>query len=167
MQTVYFQQNPVQVYGDLPAVGELAPAFELTNADLETVTLDKYKGKRLVLNIFPSLDTGVCAMSVRKFNKEAAALPNAAVLCVSMDLPFAAKRFCTTEGIDGVEVASAFRHPDFGEKYGVTIVDGPLKGLFARAVVVLDENSRVIYRQLVEEITTEPDYEAVKDLLKK
>lgn len=167
MQTVYFQQNPVQVYGNLPAAGELAPDFELTNADLQTVTLDKYKGKRLVLNIFPSLDTGVCAMSVRRFNKEAASLPNTAVLCVSMDLPFAAKRFCTAEGIEGVEVASAFRHPDFGEKYGVTIVDGPLKGLLTRAVVVIDENGRVMYRQLVEEITTEPDYEAVKSLLKK
>jgi len=167
MQTVYFQQNPVHVLGTIPTAGMLAPAFELTNADLGTVTLDTYKGKRLVLNIFPSLDTAVCAMSVRRFNTEAASLPNTTVLCVSMDLPFAAKRFCTAEGIDGVETASAFRSPDFGEKYGVALTDGPLKGLLTRAVVVIDEDGRVIYSQLVEEITTEPDYHAVKAVLGK
>lgn len=167
MQTVYFQQNPVHVFGTIPAVGTMAPDFELTNADLTPVSLDTYKGKRLVLNIFPSLDTSVCAMSVRRFNKEAASLPDTAVLCVSMDLPFAAKRFCTAEGIDGVETASAFRAPDFGEKYGVALTDGPLKGLLTRAVVVIDENGRVIHNQLVEEITTEPDYDAVKAVLAK
>lgn len=166
MQTVYFQNIPVEVYGEMPQVGSVAPEFELTNVDLQAVDLSKYKGKRLVLNIFPSLDTGVCAMSVRRFNKDAASYDNTAVLCVSMDLPFAAKRFCTAEGIDGVEVASAFRHPEFGQKYGVAMVDGPLKGLLARAVVVIDENGKVIYRQLVDQITDEPDYEGVACVLK-
>lgn len=167
MQTVYFQGNPVEVYGEMPVVGSKAPEFELTAADLSEIKLDKYAGKRLVLNIFPSLDTGVCAASVRRFNKEAASYENTAVLCVSMDLPFAMGRFCAANDIEGVEVASAFRHPAFGKDYGVTIVDGPLKGLLARAVVVVDEKGDVIYRQLVEEITTEPDYAAVHDILKK
>lgn len=166
MQTVYFQNNPVEVYGEIPAVGSPAPAFELTSADLAEVNLEQYHGKRLVLNIFPSLDTGVCAMSVRRFNKDAVKYDNTEVLCVSMDLPFAAKRFCTAEGIDGVKVASAFRHPSFGQDYGVTIVDGPLKGLLARAVVVIDENGTVIYHELVNEITNEPDYKAVEYVLK-
>lgn len=166
MQTVYFKGNPVQVYGEMPSVGSVAPNFELTSADLSEVKLDKYKGKRLVLNIFPSLDTDVCAASVRRFNKEAAEYENTEVLCVSMDLPFAMNRFCSINGIDGVSVASAFRHRDFGENYGVTIVDGPLKNLLARAVVVIDEKGTVIYRQLVDEITHEPDYEAVHTVLK-
>ncbi len=166
MQTVYFQNNPVEVYGEIPTVGSPAPAFQLTSADLTDVNLEQYHGKRLVLNIFPSLDTAVCAMSVRRFNKDAAKYDNTEVLCVSMDLPFASKRFCTTEGIDGVSVASAFRHPSFGQDYGVTIVDGPLKGLLARAVVVIDENGTVIYRELVNEITNEPDYKAVEYVLK-
>lgn len=165
MQTVYFQGNPVEVYGTIPAPGTIAPDFELTTADLATVKLSDLKGKRIVLNIFPSLDTGVCAMSVRRFNKEAAGYKNTEVLCVSMDLPFAAKRFCTLEGIEGVQAASAFRHPAFGENYGVQIVDGALKNLLARAVVVIDENGKVIYSQLVEEITNEPDYDGVKYVL--
>lgn len=165
MQTVYFQGNPVEVYGEMPAVGTQAPEFELTAADLSEVTLEKYQGKRLVLNIFPSLDTDVCAASVRRFNKEAASYKNTEVLCVSMDLPFAMGRFCSANGIDGVSVASAFRHPEFGQRYGVTIVDGPLKNLLARAVVVIDEEGKVIYRQLVDEITHEPDYQGVHDVL--
>lgn len=166
MQTVYFQGNPVDVYGEMPTVGTQAPEFELTSADLSEVKLNDYKGKRLVLNIFPSLDTDVCAASVRRFNKDAASYENTAVLCVSMDLPFAMGRFCSINGIDGVSVASAFRHPEFGQKYGVTIVDGPLKNLLARAVVVIDETGKVIYRQLVDEITNEPDYEGVHAVLK-
>lgn len=166
MQTVYFQGNPVEVYGEMPAVGSQAPDFELTAATLTEVKLADYKGKRLVLNIFPSLDTEVCAMSVRRFNKDVASYKNTEVLCVSMDLPFAMGRFCSANGIEGVSVASAFRHPEFGQKYGVTIVDGPLKNLLARAVVVIDENGKVIYRQLVDEITHEPDYEAVHTVLK-
>lgn len=167
MQTVYFQGNPVQVYGEIPAVGTAAPQLVLTSADLSEVSLDKYAGKRLVLNIFPSLDTDVCAASVRRFNQEAAKYDNTEVLCVSMDLPFAMKRFCSINDIEGVSVASAFRHPEFGQEYGVTIVDGPLKGLLARAVVVIDEKGTVIYRQLVDEITHEPDYDAVHYVLKK
>lgn len=166
MQTVYFQGSAVEVYGMVPAVGSKAPDFELTGVDLGVVKLADFAGKRLVLNIFPSLDTGVCAASVRKFNKEAAKYGNTVVLCVSMDLPFAAKRFCVAEGIDGVEVASAFRHPSFGKDYGVDIVDGPLKGLLARAVVVVDGKGEVIYRELVHEITHEPDYDAVSDVFK-
>lgn len=166
MQTVYFQGNPVEVYGTLPEVGSVASAFNLTDADLQPVDLARYAGKRIVLNIFPSLDTAVCAMSVRRFNQEAASLPDTAVVCVSMDLPFAAKRFCTAEGIDGLTVASAFRSPEFGKDYGVDIVDGPLKGLLARAVVVIDKDGKVIYRQLVDEITNEPDYAAALSVLK-
>lgn len=167
MQTVYFKGAPVEVYGEMPTVGTQAPAFELTTAALGETTLDDYKGSRLVLNIFPSLDTDVCAASVRRFNKDAASYDNTKVLCVSMDLPFAMSRFCSANGIDGVSVASAFRSPEFGQKYGVTIVDGPMKGLLARAVVVIDENGKVVYRQLVDEITHEPDYEAVHEVLKK
>lgn len=167
MQTVYFQGNPVEVYGEMPQVGSKAPNFVLTSAALSDISLDDYKGTRLVLNIFPSLDTDVCAASVRRFNKEAAGYENTKVLCVSMDLPFAMSRFCTANGIEGVSVASAFRHPEFGKEYGVTIVDGPLKNLLARAVVLIDEKGEVIYRQLVDEITHEPDYEAVHSILKK
>lgn len=167
MQTVYFMGNPVEVYGEMPAVGTNAPDFELTQRDLSPVKLEDYKGTRLVLNVFPSLDTDVCAASVRRFNKEASSYENTKVLCVSMDLPFAMGRFCAANDIEGVNVASAFRHPEFGKNYGLTIVDGPLKGLLARAVVVVDEKGTIIYRQLVEEITKEPDYEAVKEVLKK
>ena len=166
MQTVYFQGNPVEVYGEIPAVGSAAPDFVLTSAALSDITLKDYKGKRLVLNIFPSLDTDVCAASVRRFNKEAASYDNTEVLCVSMDLPFAMSRFCAANDIEGVKVASAFRHPEFGKNYGVTIVDGPLKNLLARAVVVVDTEGKVIYRQLVDEITHEPDYDAVHTVLK-
>ncbi|MDE6396520.1 MAG: thiol peroxidase [Muribaculaceae bacterium] len=165
MQTVYFQKNPVEVYGTIPAPGTVAPDFELTSADLAPVKLSDLAGKRVVLNIFPSLDTGVCAASVRRFNKEAADYKDTVVLCVSMDLPFAAKRFCVAEGIEGVTAASAFRHPAFGQEYGVQIVDGPLANLLARAVVVIGKDGKVLYSQLVEEITNEPDYDGVKYVL--
>lgn len=166
MQTVYFLQQPCHTYGTLPIVGEVAPCFHLTGVDLKEVKCDDFAGKRVVLNIFPSLDTDVCARSVRKFNEEAAGLDNTVVICVSMDLPFAMTRFCTLEGIKDVIPASAFRSPLFAQKYGVQLVDGPLAGLLARAVIVLDENRRVIYQQLVEEITNEPDYEAAIYVLK-
>lgn len=166
MQTVYFQGNPVEVYGMMPEAGTKAPDFTLSGSDLSEVKLENYKGKKVLLNIFPSLDTGVCAMSVRKFNKEAASVPDVAVICVSMDLPFAAQRFCTAEGIENLTVASAFRAPAFGKDYGVTIVDGPLEGLLARSVVVIDEKGEVIYRELVPEITSEPDYSAALKALK-
>lgn len=167
METIFFNQQPCHTYGQLPKVGEVAPNFNLVSKDLAEVNLADFEGKRVVLNIFPSLDTSVCAMSVRKFNSEAAGLKNTTVVCVSMDLPFAMSRFCAAEGIESVMAASAFRSPMFGQKYGVQIVDGPLAGLLARAVVVIDENRKVIYRELVDEITREPDYEAALSVLKR
>lgn len=166
METIYLNGTPCHTYGSIPAVGEKAPCFNLVTPDLKEVRCSDYEGKRVVLNIFPSLDTAVCQASVRKFNKEAASLNNTVVLCVSMDLPFAAARFCSTEGIDNVVPASAFRSPMFAEKYGLQIVDGPLAGLLARAVIVLDENRNVIYSDLVEEITNEPDYAGALSVLK-
>lgn len=167
MATVYFNGTPVEVYGELPVVGAIAPEFHLTSNSLTDISRADFPGKRLVLNIFPSLDTDVCAASVRRFNQEASKLDNVAVICVSEDLPFAMGRFCTINGLENVVPASAFRSPEFPKDYGVMMVDGPLKGLLARAVVVLDEDARVIYRELVEEITHEPDYEAAVSVLKK
>ena len=152
--------------GTVPAVGEKAPGFDLTTPELVEVRRSDYEGKRVVLNVFPSLDTPVCAASVRRFNQEAAGLDNTVVLCVSMDLPFAMIRFCTVNEINGVQPVSAFRSPEFGQKYGLTLVDGPLKGLLARAVIVIDENGKIAYRELVNEITNEPDYEAAISVLK-
>ena len=166
MATVYFKSTPVEVYGQLPVVGSIAPEFHLTSNSLTDISRADFPGKRIVLNIFPSLDTEVCAASVRRFNQEATKIDNVAVVCVSMDLPFAMSRFCTINGIENVVPASAFRSPEFAKDYGVMMVDGPLKGLLARAVVVLDEDGRVIYTQLVEEITDEPDYEAAISVLK-
>lgn len=160
MNTIYFKGEPCHTYGSMPEVGEIASCYHLSGADLSTVDCSKFAGKRVVLNIFPSLDTEVCARSVRRFNEEASKLDDTAVLCVSMDLPFAMGRFCTIEGLKDVVPASAFRSPLFGEKFGVQIVDGPLAGLLARAVIILDKDRRVVYRQMVEEITNEPDYDA-------
>lgn len=165
METVYLAGNPCHTYGNLPEVGSTAPAFTLAGPDLSEITLAQMAGKRVVLNIFPSLDTEVCARSVRRFNEEAAKMENTAVVCVSMDLPFAMGRFCSANGIKDVLTGSAFRSPMFGQKYGVELVDGPLKGLLARAVVIIDENGKVIFRNLVEEITNEPDYEAALKVL--
>lgn len=158
MATVTFNGTPVQLCGELPAVGETAPKFGGVKGDLTTVHLPELIGKRVVLNIFPSLDTQVCAASVRRFNQEAASLENTVVLCVSKDLPFAQSRFCTTEGIDKVVPLSVFRCRHFDERYGITMTDGPLKGLLARAVVIVDETGKIIYEELVPEITHEPDY---------
>lgn len=166
METVYFSGNACHTYGSLPSVGETAPCYELVTADLKDITCRNFEGKRVVLNIFPSLDTPVCAASVHRFNAEAASLPDTVVICVSMDLPFAEKRFCTANGIDNCVVASAFRSPMFAQKYGVQLVDGPLAGLLARAVIILDADRKVVYRELVEEITHEPDYEAALSVLK-
>lgn len=152
--------NTFHTSGDLPAVGSQAPAFTLTGTDLGEVKLSDFAGKRVVLNIFPSLDTAVCAASVRRFNEEAAKLDNTAVVCASMDLPFAHGRFCTAEGIEGVVPASDFRTGDFGRAYGVRIQDGPLAGLTARSVVVIDENGKVLHSRLNAETTEEPDYAA-------
>ncbi len=166
METIFFKGTPCHTYGDIPATGTQAPGFRLTGKDLDTVSLSDYKGKRVILNIFPSLDTGVCAMSVRRFNKEAASLDNTAVVCISMDLPFAMGRFCAAEGIDNLTVASAFRSPEFVKEYGLQMVDGPLAGLLARAVIVVDTDGKVIFSDLVEEITREPDYEGAISVLK-
>lgn len=160
MATTALGGNPVNTSGDLPAVGESAPAFSLTGADLSTVTLGDFAGQNVVLNIFPSIDTGVCAMSVRKFNEAAATLENTTVLCVSADLPFAAGRFCGAEGIENVKTASTFRSGDFGADYGVAMTDGKLAGLLARAVVVVSPDGSVTHSELVPEIAQEPDYDA-------
>ena len=166
MQTIYSKGEPCHTYGLPPMVGQPAPAFHLAAPDLSDCSLDSFTGKRIVLNIFPSLDTEVCARSVRRFNEEAARLKDTAVVCVSMDLPFAMSRFCTLEGITGVTFASAFRSPLFGQNYGVMMTDGPLAGLLARAVMIIDRNRRMEYVQLVDEITHEPDYEAALSVLK-
>jgi len=157
MATVTLKGNPVRTIGELPAVGSRAPGFKLTNADLEDVGLEAFQGKKKVLNIVPSLDTPVCAVSTRVFNEKAAG--RAAVLVISADLPFAQKRFCETEGIDGVETLSLMRGKNFAKDYGVLITDGPLAGLCSRAVVVLDESDTVVYTEQVPEITHEPDYD--------
>ena len=150
----------VHLSGDLPAVGQPAPAFTLVDSDLGEVTLDQFSGKRVVLNVFPSVDTGVCAASVRTFNELASQLENTVVVNVSRDLPFALGRFCAAEGIDRVVTASAFRS-DFAEDYGLAQQNGPLQGLLARAVLVVGPDGTVGYTQLVPEITQEPDYDAV------
>ena len=160
MSQVTLKGNPVEVGGSFLQAGQAAPEFRLVAGDLSEKSLADFAGKRKVLNIFPSVDTGVCAASVRKFNEKAASLANTAVLCVSQDLPFAQSRFCGAEGIENVVMLSAFRSP-FAQDYGVALAGGPLAGLTARAVVVLDENNQVVYSQLVPEITEEPDYEAV------
>ena len=160
MATVNLHGEPCSISGDLPRVGEPAPAFSLTGGDLKDLTLADFAGKRLVLNIFPSVDTPVCAQSVRRFNEEAASLSGTEVLCVSRDLPFAQSRFCGAEDLDRVKCASEMRSGAFGEAYGVRIVDGVLAGLFARAIVVVDASGAVTHSQLVPEIGEEPDYAA-------
>lgn len=166
METIYLNDTAMHTYGSLPEVGTEAPCYHLAGADLKEVQCSEYKGRRVVLNIFPSLDTEVCARSVRRFNQEASALPDTTVICVSMDLPFAMKRFCTAEGIDGLVMASAFRSPLFAQQYGVQICDGPLAGLLARAVIIMDGDRKVIYRELVHQVTHEPDYAAALRVLK-
>lgn len=164
MSQVTLKGNPVEVGGTFLQAGQTAPDFSLVTGDLSEKSLNDFAGKRKVLNIFPSVDTGVCAASVRKFNEKAASLNNAVVLCISQDLPFAQSRFCGAEGIENVVMLSAFRSP-FAEDYGVALASGPLAGLAARSVVVLDENNQVLYSQLVPEITEEPDYEAALAVL--
>lgn len=159
MAQITFKGNPVQTSGELPAMGEKAPDFELTRDDLSTATLARYAGKKKILNIFPSIDTRVCAASVRAFHEKASGLSDVVVLAISADLPFAASRFCAAEGIENVETLSTFRSR-FGDDYGVRMTDGPLAGLMARAVLVLDADDRVVHRQLVPEIAQEPDYDA-------
>jgi len=159
MAEITLRGNPVHTVGELPEVGTAAPPFALTGNDLGTVGRDDYAGRAVVLNIFPSIDTAVCATSVRTFNQRAAATEGVTVLCVSKDLPFAQARFCGAEGISNVTTASAFRS-SFGEDYGITIADGPMAGLLGRAVVVVGSDGKVAYTQLVPEIASEPDYDA-------
>lgn len=159
MAQITLDGNPITTVGELPAVGTPAPDFTLVDSSLEEITLAQFRGKRVVLNIFPSLDTGICANSVREFNKRAAGLENTQVICVSADLPFAHGRFCAAEGIDDVITGSVFRS-SFGQDYGVRIADGPLAGVLSRAVVVIDENGTVSYTEQVPEIKTDPNIDA-------
>ncbi|GAA2788229.1 thiol peroxidase [Streptomyces showdoensis] len=160
MAQVTLKGNPVQVNGSLPAAGEQAPQFSLVGEGLADLSLKDFAGKRKVLNIFPSVDTPTCASSVRAFNSKAAELDNTVVLCISADLPFAQSRFCGAEGLENVKNLSTLRGREFHTNYGVDIADGPLAGLTARAVVVLDENDKVLHVELVNEIADEPNYEA-------
>lgn len=160
MATITLKGNNIQTNGELPAVGSTIPGFKLVKSDLSLLQTDDLKGKKVVFNIFPSLDTDVCAASVRKFNATASNLENTVVVCVSKDLPFAHKRFCTVEGLTNVVSASDFRDGSFGNDFGLTITTGPLMGLHSRAIVVADENGKVVYTEQVPEITQEPDYEA-------
>jgi thiol peroxidase len=167
MATITLKGEPIHTSGNLPGLGSKAPDFLLTRGDLTDATLKEFSGRKKLLNIVPSLDTGICAASTRRFNQEAERLQNAVILVVSNDLPFAQQRFCDTEGIRNVVALSELRARQFGEDYGVRMVDGPLAGLLSRAVVVLDENDRVLYTEQVPEIGHEPNYEKALDAIKK
>ncbi len=166
MAKITFKGSPVSTIGELPKVGEQAPDFILTKTDLTDISLKDVAGKKVVMNIFPSIDTPVCATSVRRFNAEIDKYNNAVVLCISADLPFAHARFCGAEGLNNVISVSQLRNRDFGKHYGVRIVDGPLAGLLARSIIVLDEKGKVIYTQLVGDIAEEPDYEKALNMLR-
>ena len=160
MASTQLAGNPVSLAGNFPAKGDILSSLTAVQQDLSDLTLDQFQGQRKVLNIFPSIDTDVCAVSVRTFNQKAAALDNTQVICLSLDLPFAHKRFCGAEGIEQVATGSLFRDPAFAQAVGVLITDGPLKGLTARAVIVLDGANSVLHAELVDDITHEPDYDA-------
>jgi thioredoxin-dependent peroxiredoxin len=166
MATIALKGNSIHTIGTLPAPGTIVPDFLLTKTDLSDISLSGLKGKRILFNIFPSLDTAVCATSVRKFNAEAEKHPDTVVLCVSKDLPFAHARFCTTEGLANVVPVSALRNASFGNDFGVLIIDGPLAGLLSRAVVVVDKEGKVIYSEQVPDIVEEPNYDAALASLK-
>jgi len=165
MATITLHGNTIHTLGSLPENGSSAPGFTLTKGDLSASSLEDYKGKKVVMNIFPSIDTGTCAQSVRQFNKEASALENTAVLCISKDLPFAQGRFCGAEGIENVEMLSDFRDGNFGKTYQLEFTDGPLQSLHSRAIVVLNENGKVIHTEQVPEIVDEPNYKAALEAL--
>jgi len=165
MATVTLKGNEINTLGNLPAVGNDAPNFDLTQTDLSMRSLGEYEGKKLVLNIFPSIDTGTCAQSVRQFNQEAAELTNTVVLCISKDLPFAQTRFCGAEGIENVVMLSDYKDGNFGKSYQVEFTDGPLKGLLSRSVVVVDVNGKVTYSEQVSETVEEPNYKAALEAL--
>jgi len=159
MAKIKFKGNEINTSGTLPSVGSQAKDFQLVATDLSTKTLNDFKGSKLILNIFPSIDTGICAASVRNFNKKATDLDNTKVLCISRDLPFAQKRFCGAEGIENVEMLSDFKTGQFSKDYGLEMLEGPLAGLSSRCIVVLDETGKVVYTEQVEDIVIEPDYE--------
>lgn len=165
MASITLGGNPIHTSGNLPIVGSKSPDFELIKTDLSVAKLSDYKGSRVVLNIFPSIDTGTCATSVRKFNESASKLENTKVLCISRDLPFAQKRFCGAEGLENVENLSDFKNGNFGKDYGLEILDSVLSGLHSRVVIVLDENGVVQYTEQVAEIADEPNYKAALELL--
>ncbi|MGB5237337.1 MAG: thiol peroxidase [Flavobacteriaceae bacterium] len=165
MATVTLKGNEIHTSGELPSVGSLAREFTLTRGDLSSSSLDDYKGKKIVMNIFPSIDTGTCAQSVRQFNTEAAELDNTVVLCISRDLPFALNRFCAAEGIENVETLSDFKDRNFGKDYGLEFVDGPLQGLLSRVIIALDQNGSVIHTEQVQETVEEPNYKAALEAL--
>ena len=166
MAEITLQGNKINTVGELPKVGEKAPVFKMIKNDLSVFKLNQYKGKRVILNIFPSIDTGVCAKSVREFNKVAGGLENTKVLCISRDLPFAQSRFCGAEGIENVETLSDFDKGKFGKNYGLTIKNGAFKNLFSRAIIVLDDNHKIIHTEQVNEIAEEPNYQKALDALK-
>ena len=166
MATITLKGDPCNTVGNLPENGTSAVNFELVKGDLSSANLADYTGKKIILNIFPSIDTDVCAASVRKFNTEVSNLDNTVVLCISKDLPFAQARFCGAEGLENVETLSSFKKDSFGDDYGVLIIDGPLAGLFARAVIVIAESGKIIYTELVPEIAQEPDYTAALEAVK-
>lgn len=165
MTEIMFQGEPLHTSGSLPTVGSQAPDFTVTKTDLGEIKLKNYLGKKIILNIFPSLDTETCATAMMRFNDIASEFKNLLILCISADLPFAQKRFCATEHVENVQPVSVFRHPQFGKDYGVVITDGPLAGLLSRAVVILDETGHVLYTQQVDELTQEPDYVAIMDVI--
>ena len=166
MSQILLKGQPINTIGKLPDIGSKAPDFTLTANDLKDISLKDFDNKTLILNIFPSIDTAVCATSVRKFNTQAQALPNTKVLCISADLPFAHARFCAGEGLDNVITLSDFRNKDFGINYGVKIIDSTLSGLLSRAIVIIDKTGKIIYTEQVSDIANEPDYEKVLNALK-
>ncbi len=166
MAKITFKGNPINTSGNLPEIGSKAPDFTLTAGDLSEKSLNDYKGKNVVLNIFPSVDTGVCAQSVRTFNEKVSAENNTVVLCISKDLPFALSRFCAAEGLNNVETLSDFKSNEFSNAYGVKMTDGPLNGLLSRAVVVINPEGNVVYNEQVPEIGQEPDYNNALNALK-
>ncbi|QBA64050.1 thiol peroxidase [Muriicola soli] len=165
MATVHFKGTSASTAGELPALGSQAPSFELSQTDLSRINLESFKGKKLILNIFPSVDTGTCAQSVRTFNHEAAELDTTAVLCISKDLPFAQNRFCGAEGIENVIMLSDYMNDNFGKDYGIRFIDGPFEGLLARAVVVIDKEGKTVHSELVSNISDEPNYKAALEAL--
>lgn len=166
MATITLKGEKTNTIGSLPPLGSQAPDFIVTKTDLSEIRLKNFLGKKIVMNIFPSLDTATCATAMRHFNEIANEFPNILILCISADLPFAQKRFCAAEHLENVQPVSVFRHPNFGKDYGVAIIDGPLTGLLSRAVLILDENGKIIYTQQVKEMSDEPNYTAITQVLK-